>query len=190
MKTRGRYRKPIVKPLLAITNMIKRKSYCFKYIRDSFNNVIFSDEGTFQLFRNSIRVFNRRGEKRISLLESRSKQKIQIWGGALSKKRRVSLAFYEGRLNAEMYKKLLMKNLRENADLLHGHKNWRFVQDNAPCHSTQEVKQYIRRYCKDLLEHPPQSPDLDPIEQIWALLKKRIEICRPSIVHFYQLYTY
>lgn len=49
------------------------------------------------------------------------------------------------------------------------------MQDNAPAHSADFTKNWLEQNIKEVLEHPPQSPDLNPIEIIWAIMKKQIE---------------
>ena len=57
---------------------------------------------------------------------------------------------------------------------------WFFLQDNAPCHRPERVKQFIKEQLScDLIPHPPQSPDLNPIELVWAAMKVQVEAKRP-----------
>ena len=58
---------------------------------------------------------------------------------------------------------------------------WYFQQDNAPSHRPNTVKNWIKEFFQcEILDHPAQSPDLNPIELIWAIMKKEIEINRPN----------
>ncbi|VVT53887.1 uncharacterized protein SAPINGB_P003800 [Magnusiomyces paraingens] len=55
-----------------------------------------------------------------------------------------------------------------------------FVQDNAPTHKARIVQNWLREWAEQngvtLVDLPPYSPDLNPIENIWKLLKE--EICK------------
>ena len=62
---------------------------------------------------------------------------------------------------------------------------WHFQQDNDPKHTSKLVSAYLEReLCiKDyVLNWPPYSPDLNPIENLWADLKKRVEKRNPTDV--------
>lgn len=53
-----------------------------------------------------------------------------------------------------------------------------FMQDNASTHTAQLVQEWLCNWAQDngieLMDWPPYSPDLNPIENLWKLLKEKI----------------
>ena len=47
-----------------------------------------------------------------------------------------------------------------------------FQQDNAPIYNAKSMKQWFKQQSFDLLQWPTQSPNLNPIEYMWALVKR------------------
>lgn len=56
-----------------------------------------------------------------------------------------------------------------------------FMQDNAPIHTAHRVRDWFIEHGITTLDWPPYSPDLNPIEHIWWVLKKLLEEHYPHL---------
>jgi transposase len=60
-----------------------------------------------------------------------------------------------------------------------------FMQDNARTHTARIVQNWLCPWAEEngvsLLDWPPYSPDLNPIENLWKLLKERIIHNHPEL---------
>lgn len=163
------------KPLLSKANIHKRLAWAKAKIMlpsDDWKSVIWSDESRFCLVsdrpENCIRRSNEAYKPECLSRTVKFDEGVMIWGcfsyqgvGALSWIDRV-------KVNGEVYCKILEDTLIQSIGRLHPDGNYVFQQDNAPCHTAKLVTKWVSNKSIPLItDWPPQSPDLNPIENLW-----------------------
>ncbi len=178
---------PCVKPLLNNRQRQKRLVWA-KDKKDwtaaEWSKVMFSDESKFCIsFGNQgPRVWRKRGEaQNPRCLRSSVKfpQSVMVWG-AMSSAGVGPLCFLRSKVNTAVYQEVLEHFMLPAADQLYGDADFIFQQDLAPAHSAKATSTWFKDHGIPVLNWPANSPDLNPIENLWGIVKRNMRYARPN----------
>jgi len=175
-------RKPLRKPLLTLKMAKKRLEFCNKYkdwTSENWQKVMFLDKSTFFQFSS----YNSHVRRPIgaSLENSRYIQatvkhpsSFIVWG-CFSSHGRGGLYFLPNShtMNATRYVDVLDSHLLSFMNI---HDFTIFQQDSTPCHKANAVTKWFQSKNINVLQWPKKSPDSNPIENLWTMLKKSLSI--------------
>ncbi len=181
------FRKRATKPLLNqrqrqkhLTWAVEKKNWTVA----QWSKVLFSDESKFCIsFGNQgPRVWRKSGEaQNPSCLKSSVKfpQSVMIWA-AMSSAGVGPLCFLKSTVNAAIYQEILEHFMLPSADKLYGDADFIFQQDLAPAHTAKGTKSWFNDHGVTVLDWPANSPDLNPIENLCDIVKRKMRDTRPN----------
>ena len=77
-------------------------------------------------------------------------------------------------MNKEGYWEVLSNGMLPSAWSIRG-LDFVFQHYNAPCHRATLVTQWLEENNITVLDWPPQSPDLNPIEHLWEVIETKLK---------------
>ncbi len=106
-------------------------------------------------------------------------QSVMIWA-AMSSAGVGPLCFLKSTVNAAIYQEILEHFMLPSADKLYGDADFIFQQDFAPAHTAKGTKSWFNDHGVTVLDWPANSPDLNPIENLWGIVKRKMRDTRPN----------
>ena len=92
-------------------------------------------------------------------------------GEGLAEKEPTSTVIFTGTLTAICYCTILDSSLKPIIERTFPDKNYQFQQDNDLKHVSNYSKNYFAENSINWWQTPPESPDINPIENVWGSLK-------------------
>lgn len=169
------------RPLLTQRHKDMRLEYAHENAGRDWDSVIFSDEASFWLKRRRKRVRVASGEE-ATCPTVKHPQKVHAWA-CISSNGYGGIATFRQNMDARFFKRILQTAMLPSAAALFPDQptsDWTLLQDRDPKHRSRMATKYLDNKNVQVLWNPPQSPDLNPIENCWTPLKDKIGERHPT----------
>ena len=181
------YRPPRVMQDLTDDQIRMRIDFCQWVLShpDEIPNIVFTDESRFQIGCDNAWRRMRRGQMDESCFQKKVKfpKGLMVWGGIGINYRTPLMICSTGVDSAEYTKILAQSDMLSEMNSRFGEAKWTLMQDGAPCHTARRTMNWAADNHVCLLPGwPPNSCDLNPIEQIWGIMKHQLRRKRQQSV--------
>ena len=162
--------------LIRVENRWKRFQWAienlYEVLTDGFDDVIWTDETTVQLESHRRHSYRKKGQPAVLKPRPKHPTKVHVWAG-ISKKGRTPIIIFEGIMDAAFYIEVIREGLLPFIRKVFPESH-RFMQDNDPKHTSRKASDYFAQEGINWWKTPPESPDMNPIENLWHELKEYI----------------
>jgi len=145
----------------------RRVQWTLHHKDDDWSRTVFSDETSYQLFRNTILRWSKNPQAEFKRIP-RNRQKIMVCG-AFSTKEPISCHSFQRIMDGPYYVRILQEHLLRGARKQLGRQR-RFQQDNDPKHTSRVAKKFLDQHVPETIDWPANSPHLAPIKILKQLV--------------------
>ncbi len=92
----------------------------------------------------------------------------------------VHCVFLKTNVTAPVYQYILEHFMLPSANQLFKDTDLIFQQDLAPAHTAKSTKSWLNDHSVGVLDWPANSPDLNPIDNLWSIVKRKMRNKRPK----------
>ena len=177
-------RSKIKKPSLNSMHKAQRLKFAKKMLKDNFDwkKVIFSDETKINLHGSDGINFTwmRKNDEILSNNNNIIQTKkfggggMMVWG-CFGYKDVGFICSVKDKIDSQCYVEILEEYMAPSVPYcVDDEKDYIFQQDNASIHKSMKTKKYFQDNDITVLDFPPYSPDLNPIENLWGIVKRNL----------------
>ena len=92
---------------------------------------------------------------------------------------RTRIDIFDQTVDSELFRSILKRSIFPDAKRLL-EANWQLYMDNDPKHKSKMALKFIAENQVQLVNPPPNSPDLNPLENVWSVLDTILQEIQPT----------